>query len=425
MLNEILLPIFYQLSIGFLTADVVPFITLFLLNNGYNMSKVGLILAIANIFSFLTCLVLSRTNKDDISQNKFIYTILTLLSIASLIGYEFLSYQYIWICFYYIFFTPLVVFLDNYTMTSVSRSKYPRYRSFASFGWGITAASISYLLENEHVSLFFYCIHAVLSIFCVIIFKSIVYVKSNENNEQCHHIIDLKNDEDVKKSSQTIELKNIDNCVIKSEKSDLVINPIITSQKDKDTDPIDRTKDNDIIELEQADIKKISLLMLITLTYTIAMNVILYYFIVYIDEIFQGDKLVTSTRQILSIILEIPSFIFYPYIVKYIKNKYILICSVIFIIIQLCGYLIITNPWYLLIFETLHGLSFAFFWSSCLDIIYSYQNQKAIHFIFWSIFSGLGVFLALIMGGYLTLTVLFTILILINITSIILFMLFY
>lgn len=140
-----ILPVIYQLCIGVLTADVLPFISLLLLNDGYEMKTIGLILSIANIGAFISSFILSYVGVKE-NTPFWVYLIYSLSSIFFLILYWEFPLKYLTISGYYLFFSPIVAFLDNYTLGYIDRDKYPPYRAFASVGWGLTAALISYFL---------------------------------------------------------------------------------------------------------------------------------------------------------------------------------------------------------------------------------------------------------------------------------------
>lgn len=353
------IPALLQTCLGALIASIIPFISKYLLDDGYELYQVGLILAFANILAFFSSSLFTLMKPKYV----MIYILLIVISILSYLAYNYTDQKILWICFYFTFFTPAIAFLDKYTIDHTGIIYYPIYRSTASLFWGITAAIISYFIDYPLVPIFIYIGFSILSFIVGII---------HEN-----------------------KYSNVDNTINNQES----------------------------IVLESLSMIKIICFILLTFCYSIAMNIIGYYFIIYIDSVFDGNNFITSMRQLLSVSLEIPSFIFYPKLLNYVKNKYILYLSVIFIIIQLMGYLVTTNAKILLIFEILHGVSFALFWSSSFNIIYNNQEKKeTIHFVFWSIFQGLGVFAALILGGYIPLIPLFIFTIIVNSFSLLLFM---
>ena len=81
-----------------------------------------------------------------------------------------------------------------------------------------------------------------------------------------------------------------------------------------------------------------------SLTFSMTMNIMGYYFVVFIKRDFDGDHIMVSIRQILAINLEIPGFILYPLISKHCSDRILLSLSGILIIISSLGYILVTNP---------------------------------------------------------------------------------
>lgn len=351
-----LLPACYQLLIGLLISDVLPFISHYLQLDGYSMNAVGIILSVANLMAFVSSLILSKWPQ----RLRLTYYILSVLSLLFLCVYQYwygpaLTYvKAISICLHFFTFGPLPAILDNYTLNYIKRENYPRYRILSSCGWGLSATLISFLLDYDNVYIICYACYMVLSIIGVYFYK---------------------------KSAINI--------------------------------------DDSIIETVESPKLQIAALMFVSLTYSMGMNVIGYYAIIYLRDVFHANNVILAVRQTVAIILEIPVFYFYPVISSRLDRKTIISIASLLIIFQMTGYLFVNTAPQLLAFELLHGPSYALFWSAVMLTIYNEREHKKIHLIFWSVFSGLGVSLALIMGGYLEMKLLFILLIILNTCSIV------
>ena len=117
-----------------------------------------------------------------------------------------------------------------------------------------------------------------------------------------------------------------------------------------------------------------------------------------------ANGILLGLATVCSIGTEIPYFWFSGTLLRKFGPELNLLVSMIAYVVRVGGYYFITNPWFALPFQMLHGLSFGAFWASALALV----NNKAPHSIrasaqgiFFSIYSGIGAVIGAIGGGFI------------------------
>jgi len=319
-----------------------------------NVEDIGWVLTTAYLSSFTFSYTLSKIRSIK-KYNKTLYLSFGCLSLISSMIFEKYGFEWISVTGNFIFFNPILGILDNFTLESIDRKNYNYYRATASTTWGITAFGVTRLLSDQNICFYFYTLGILVS--CIFI----IFTQSSSNISQLDSI----------------------------------------SEDDKDN----------------PSLLILYFLMFSSTVYSFSMTYIGSYFIIFVRDIVEVDNDMLSIRQLIAVSLEIPTFLAYSLIKRFIGDTKCLLLSILFIILQMTGYFFITSFYQVLLVESLHGVSYALFWASCLNIIYGYKDSGRIHILFWSFFSGLGVALALSLGYLIPLFTMFSGLIFLNILS--------
>lgn len=403
-------PYLFQILIGSLTGDFIPFAGLLLLYWNVPLNNIGPILSFSNLCSFISSFILSvLSNKLSLTGLSYIFTLYGILSSLSMLCLLFLKtiwLKFISLCIFYFMFSPLTPIMDKFTVFIVGRDNYPIYRSSASMSWGVTSSILSIFINHwttspdETTSLYcytpfiFYILGISLSV--IIIICSPIYCNDNMSLTHANKNISL-----VDRSTQ--DSLNID---LESQKQ--IEDETQNKVKPKSNTDINTNDENESRQYKIPDLKdntyEIITLFFLTLTYGITISLLSNYFMIFLHILYQADDSIITIRQIIMIIFEVPTFILFPRISKYLSINLILTISTLLLISRCCAYLFVSNAWMLLIFESFHGILYALFWSCSLHIIYSHYNSQKLHLIFWGLYSGLGTCVGLFLGSVVSST---------------------
>ena len=380
------------------------FNSLLFLELGLKTSEIGIVLAIYSIFAMVTGPMWTLF-ADKIENPPLVLLICCIGATLSFLSYSFCNvfFQVVIVrATFSIFFPPLASLMDAIGLNaftnedddiSIKQAAYGKERLWGAVSWAITHILLGISMDLFHItSTILYAFSILNSILFITIILYTIFQKKHaititNINEENDSIINEKNALAVI-SKDDDDDNNIDNNNNNDTKH-------FVNQHNNNVNLIDATK-----SILCKNIYSITFFMVVSI---IGMGTSLVEGLVFL--FFVHDLKATNTvcgiSVLITVMFEVPIFYYSDFIVKKVSNQTLMGIAHIAYVCRVVGYTVIPNPWWLLVLEPLHGVTYACFQLSSVAIASKLANNKLQSTAqgLRSSFLNFGAFIGYVIGG--------------------------
>jgi MFS family permease len=366
------------------------FNSLLFLELGLNTSEIGIILAIYSIFAILAGPVWTLL-ADKLENPPLILLICSVGATISFLSYSFarvFSHFLLVRCIFSIFFPPIASLMDAIGLNaftnenddiSVKQAAYGRERLWGAISWALTHIMLGILMDLlQATSTILYVFSVINSCLFITI---LMYTMKQRNGAGGNN--DMNRNETNGNNTAVVE-KNLTMKDHEDQDTDIdtvvLINKNVGSNDNSSDEEI--TNRNNNVEMLQAmkiifcrNIYSVIFFIDVTILGMATSLVEGLVFIFFVNDL-HASKSLCGISVLITVLFEIPIFYYSDYIVKFFPNHVLMGIAHVAYVIRVVGYTIVPNPWWLLLLEPLHGVTYACFQLSSVAIASNLATTK-------------------------------------------------